>query len=420
MPNASTYKRMIICECIVLIEKQILNMKAKIFSIIILFLLQACTNLQEKSSTELYSNVQAIPSNKITADVNITLDTIIVDSQLSTSGDGFWRVKNDTLYFFDRIMGEVSVFDDKGKFLWNGLGLGRGPGEVLEEIGNVCPFNEGWLITEVYNVYRFDSHFGNKKMKFLIDYGDDFNSRKEKLYANPNPSKDIELYVPAYVYPQMHQIAKDKFLMKVSCEYPDFFKPEYYDQSAIMAEYNFEKGTITKLMGRYPPVYQNKIVAPFASHYYSPYKENQYLLSFAIDHKIYITNDSFEPIKAFGQKGAFINNDYSENNNMGYHEIQSELNKKAHYTSIYYCDNLDITFRMYKTGQATSEKESEENFNPSRMQIFKGTDLIGDIAIPENFEIIYYNTPYFYADGYIKIGEDRDSLGVFRFTIDYK
>src|SRR5690554_5131108 len=143
MPNASTYKRMIICECIVLIEKQILNMKAKIFSIIILFLLQACTNLQEKSSTELYSNVQAIPSNKITAVVNITLDTIIVDSQLSTSGDGFWRVKNDTLYFFDRIMGEVSVFDDKGKFLWNGLGLGRGPGEVLEEIGNVCPFNEG-------------------------------------------------------------------------------------------------------------------------------------------------------------------------------------------------------------------------------------------------------------------------------------
>jgi len=207
-------------------------------------------------------------------------------------------------------------------------------------------------------------------------------------------------------------------LIKVSCEYPDLFEKKYYEQSAIMAEYNFEKGTITKLMGRYSPAYKDKIVPAFASHYYSPYKNGQYLLTFAIDHKIYITNKDFEPIKAFGLKGHFLNEDYIEKTDMTYHEIQDELNTKAFYTSIYYSKDLNITFRIYKTGLANSANDIQENLNPSRMQIYQGTDLIGDIVVPENFEIIGYKAPYFYADGYEKTGEETDSLGVYRFMVD--
>jgi len=38
--------------------------------------------------------------------------------------------------------------------------------------------------------------------------------------------------------------------------------------------------------------------------------------------------------------------------------------------------------------------------------------------VPDNFEIINYKAPYFYADGYEKIGEERDYLGVYRFKVD--
>jgi hypothetical protein len=393
-------------------------MKTTVFIILLALIIQGCSKPLKKDSAELYSNIENITSKKHATTIDITLDTIIVDNQFSTSGDGFWRIRNDTLYFFDRVMGEVSVFDKNGKFLWDGLGLGRGPGEVLEEIGNVCPFKDGWFLTEVYNVYHFNSNFGNKKMKFLIDFGDDFESRRQELYANPNPMKDIELYVPAYENPQMHQLDGNTVLLKVSCEYPDYAQKEYYDQSAIMAEYDFEKGTITKLMARYSPAYKDKIVPAFASHYYSPYKNGQYLLTFAIDHKIYITNEDFEPKTAFGLKGQFLNEDYIQKAEMSYPEMLKELENKAYYTSIYHSEPHNLTFRVYKTGQNNKTKNAETTTNPSRMQIYQGTDLIGDISVPDNFEIINYKAPYYYADGYEKIGEERDYLGVYRFKVD--
>jgi hypothetical protein len=393
-------------------------MKNLIFTIVFMSILQACTERQEKNSIDFYSNIKKLVSTKKRTSAHIRIDTIWVENKSTISGDGFWKMKNDTLYYFDRLLGTVNVFSEKGNYLWAGLGLGRSPGEVLEEIGTACPFNNGWFITEVYNVYQFNSQFNNKKMKFLIDFGEDFASRKKELYANPDPTKDIELYVPAYAFPQMKQMEDNTILMKVSCEYPDFFSKEYYEQSAIMAEYDFNKGTITKLMGRYSPVYKDKIVAPFASHYYTPYKNGQYLLSFSIDHNIYIANENFEPKQSFGIKGDFLNDNYIQKKGMSYSEIQDELNNKAYYTSIYYSKPNDLTFRVYKTGRNNSPEESGEIKNPSRMQIYRGTDLLRDVPVPEKFEIIDYIAPYYYADGNSILGAKRDSLGVYKFKIN--
>ncbi len=366
-----------------------------------------------------YENAKEIVSNKKIELSHIHVDTIVVNNPYSLSGDGFWKINGDSLYYFDRLLAVVDTYDKNGEFHSRRLGIGRGPGEVMEEIGTVCQVNEKWLLTEIYNIYQFSTYFSDKKMKFLFHFGEDIEERKQDLYANPDPREDIELYVPAYSMPQMNHLLDTRVLMKVSCEYPDFLEKEYYSSSALVAEYDFEEGSITKLMGKYPPCYQREKGAPaFANHYYSKYKNGKYLLSFALDKNIYICNNTFEPISAFGIKGDIQNEDYNlidfQSGGVESYNFQEERDRKGFYTSLYYYAEEDLTFRVYKTG---TKDEATLSHNPSRMQLYRGTELIGDVKVPDNFEIIAYQAPYFYADGLHEIGEDKDVIGIFKFKL---
>ena len=393
---------------------------------IIIAITTACNKPENKNAIDTYKDISIITTRKNKQISSIIIDTIFTNKKLSHSGDGFWKMRNDTFYYFDRTLAVVDMYNQNGIFQKRALGIGKGPGEVIEEICAVCNFNKGWLLTEVYNVYNFSRQFNDKKMRLLFKITENIEQRKGDLRKNPHPNKDFELYVPAYNYPQISQIDKNTVLMKVSCEYPDFMKQQYYNESAIVATYNFDKGTLTKLMGRYPPCYQKQRIAPaFSNYYYSSYKNNKYLLSFGIDSLIYICNNSFVPQKAFSISGDIVNDNYYtiDTRENGHHErinFFKELKTKGYYTSIYYCKQKDITFRVYKTGikKDNIPDNLSEAVNPSRMQIYKGFTLIGDVPVPENFEIIGYNAPWFFADGYFDAKEDYDIIGFYKFKLE--
>jgi hypothetical protein len=102
------------------------------------------------------------------------------------------------------------------------------------------------------------------------------------------------------------------------------------------------------------------------------------------------------------------------------HNFKEERIIRCYYTSIYYCKEKDLTLRIYKTGikEDNIPDDLSEVTNPSRMQIYKGIDLIGDISVPEHFEIIGYKAPWFFADGYFNIKEDYDIVGFYKFNIE--
>lgn len=395
--------------------------------VILFIVLFACDNKTPYNEySKAYNNVEKHLTDKRTVIKQLKIDTIKVDKTLTSSGEGFWRMNNKLFFFFDKILGTVDVYDKKGMFQRRALGIGKGPGEVIEEIGTVCSFDNDWLIAHIYQLCKYTKNFQNKKMRFLFKWDDNFEKKKQNIMKDPDPSRYIEVYVPAYDYPQMVDLGGQKVLMKVSCEYPDYKTLLYYQKSALVAIYDFEQGTLTKLLGRYSPCYQNDLIAPaFSNHYFTPYKNGHYLLSFGLDSLIYICNNAFVPQKAFGIKGNLINEDYykinaKNNETFSWKLLPDERATKGFYTSIYYCKEKDLTFRVYKTGikEDNIPDDLTEETNPSRMQIYKGTDLIGDVPVPDKFEIIGYKAPWFFVDGYFKIEEDYDIIGFYKFKID--
>lgn len=396
----------------------------KIITILLITLCISCNVSNNENNNDLYSDITVLNSGQDIIINTLQFDTIKTNTSFTYSGDAFWKLRDDSLYYFDRLLGTVDIFNLNGEFMKRALGIGKGPNEVMEEIGTVCDFHKGWLLVAIYNVFQFSRSFNDKKTKFLLSISNDWGKKKQDLQNNPNPTEDIELYVPAYINPQMTFLNNQSVIMKVSCEYPDFREKKYYTESAIVAEYNFEKGTLTKLMGKYPPSYKTEnYTTAFANHYYSKYKEDTYLLSFGIDPLIYICDDSFKPQKAFGLCGKMINVNYdtkNSNNKTNNHDFKKERIIRGYYTSIYYCKEKDLTFRIYKTGikEDNIPDDLSEVTNPSRMQIYKGTDLIGDVSVPELFEIISYKAPYYFSDGYLKIEEDYDIIGFYKFKIN--
>ena len=391
--------------------------------IVLIIICSACTTKTKQTALELYADVEPLGTTKEISIEALHMDTLKANNPFSLSGDCFWKIEDDTLYHFDRILAVVDVYDKEGNFHRRSLGVGRGPGEVMEEIGTVCEYRGGWLLTEVYNIYHFNPVFNDKQMKFLFHFGNDIEQRKQDLYKNPDPTKDVELYVPDYTTPQMMVDSDQDVVMKISCEYPDFMEQHHYQSSALVGHYDFERGCLTQMMGRYPPCYQSEEGAPaFSNHYFSPYKDGRYLVSFGLDPQIYICDDQFRPKKSFGLAGCILNADYKmvkldSGERLPYDYFEEELKRKGYYTSVYYCPDQDITFRIYKTGLKPETYTNGEVTNPSRMQIFKGTDLVGDVSVPDKFEIIDYQAPYFFADGYYEIGEETDQIGVYKFKL---
>ncbi len=396
-------------------------MRNALLFIIIFFSISCNTN---NSNADKYLDIDFLRSENKIEIKNIDIDTILTNFSFTYSGDMFWKLRDDSLYLFDRTMGTVDIYNKQGIFSRRALGIGRGPGEVLEEIRTICSFNSGWLLFDNYFVYYFSRDFKNKKLNNALQ-----NITQEKynrLLENPDPTKDIELYVPTDFDPPQGSFLKDNsVLLKVCCSNPHSWDKRYYHESAIMAEYDFMKGTITKLMGAYPPVYKSDdFTISFPESYYTEYKNKEYLMTFAIDTLIYICDEKFNPQKSFGIEGKMVNKDYKltnseKNDDVSWGEIMKEKNCKAYYRTIYYCKDKDITLRTYKTG-TVNENVTIESINPSRMQIYKGIDLVGDVPVPDNFEIIAYEAPYFYADGYFEAGEERDKVGIYKFKLDIK
>lgn len=385
------------------------------FSILLVFIISGCSNDVDPYQ-KAYENVELVNTKCLIELDKIKIDTVVVDKVLSISGEGFWKKKDNFFYYFDKLLGTVDCYDIDGHFIKRAMGIGKGPGEVLEEIGTICRFKEGWLLAHVYHLSLFSETLDSKETKYLFKFDADFENKKKSIMKDPHPSEDIEVYVPAYDYPQMIFNKEESVLLKVSCEYPDYNEKLYYKESTLIANYDFSKGTITKLMGRYSPVYQKTIKYPaFAHHYFSKYEHDKYLLNFGIDSLIYVCDENFIPQKAFGRKAKFVDCNYVQKNKFEWKDIEKERSEKGYYVSIFYCKEKDVVFRVYKTG--LKDNGIKEGGNPTRMQIYKGKALIGDVSVPDNFEIIAYDAPYFYCDGYTEIGEDYDKIGIYRFKL---
>lgn len=85
---------------------------------------------------------------------------------------------------------------------------------------------------------------------------------------------------------------------------------------------------------------------------------------------------------------------------------ESDRSTKGYYQSMKLFDDMDLLFRTYSKNESTKS---------DGLQIYQNEILIGDVPVPESFEVVGYNSPYFY--GQISGNGDADLLQLYRFKI---
>jgi hypothetical protein len=95
--------------------------------------------------------------------------------------------------------------------------------------------------------------------------------------------------------------------------------------------------------------------------------------------------------------------------------VFQERVRKGFYSDITRIESVDLTFRCYTTGNSQTDVFDNDYSNNRRMQIYKKTELVADIKVPNRFKIIGYDDSFIYADGIIDTSSEK--IAFFKFKI---
>lgn len=385
------------------------NFYTKVF-IVLLLVMTGCQSKKESTT----SNWEIKPTAQQLSITQIGIDTVFVNLP-KFSYLGFWKMDGSQLLYFDKMYGAVSIFDKIGKFVSTPLPKGKGP----REIDSWCKNGSNNVLFEGCRIYQYDSKWQKIKVSSL---NTDSTISKKELIDKPKASY-LEVYEVKYFQNNHTMLDSTHVLFNIESPHPKFngyfsaFAKAYYQQANIFARVNINTGKWEKNLLHYSDYYvAHPNVANFSNWSYDMDASKLYL-NFDADSLIYVYDKQLKPLYAFGRKGVNMNQKYIETTT--YKEaikvFSQERAAKGFYSTIKRIAKLDLTFRCYTTGNSEADIFDDDDANNRRMQIYKGTVLVGDVQVPSRFNIIGYDENFIYADGYLD--ESNEKLAFYKFKI---
>ncbi|MBO6247747.1 MAG: hypothetical protein J6N54_02920 [Bacteroidales bacterium] len=311
---------------------------------------------------------------------------------------GYSGIQGGRLFFADRLFGNLYQFDKNGIIEGVKIRKGNGPHEVpMNRIEAYCVSDNGhhYFLDGSTNLYEFDNNF---------------DCVNKVLYYWSKKITDGEVYERTDSYCTSWgnvNLAVNHGVMytNVAGESDDFnfMLPEYYRLTRIIEPRDVKTGAPYPLLGRLSPSvgYMNA----FQGVFFRISDNGDFVVAFEADDLMYVYDKSFRVKYYFGQKGKDMNQDYLRLSVDSFQkELSEEQNTKGRYTSL--CIVGDMTFRTYRTGIPQ---------NQTRLQIYEGTTLIGDIQVPEGFKTLGYIEPYYYSE--FICDEEKESMELYRFKL---
>lgn len=373
-----------------------------IFVNVTLFLLCGCN--KKKTS---YTSFFVEPMKN---EMNICIQSIVLDTMYSeninTSFVGFGGIYEDQIFFADKYFCWLYEFDRNLNLIDRKLGQGRGPTELT--IGSIMGYGispdngNHYFIGGSNDIYRYDPD-NNKTNTFSCYPGN--------LNEVPIESPEYPYDSPAFyglIYNNMKvKIHKDELYFKIlgSNSFLEIPFSESDRQSArIIKTINRNDGSTERLLGRMSPAI--KLMSACRRQQFDIDSNGYFYVSFEADSLIYVYDNNYNIDYSFGFSGKIVNQDYIEFSTDDEFEkgYSSERATKGYYSSITVTNGY--VFRTYKTGGTPSR---------TRMQIYRDRTLLGDVEVPDNFEVMGYIEPYYYSDF---IGDDEEeTLKIYRFSL---
>lgn len=372
-----------------------------IYLLISLFCLEGCVNrIPDKENYFAVIDNQA-PSHEITS---IDLQAFYLDS-IESSYVAFLDIDQNNILLIDKKFCFVFFFDKNGHFIRKELGQGQGPRELMTGMidGYAKIDTSGYFFVGGGN----DCHLYNKEFEIQNRYVIDKGERKGKAnYDTP------WIYTLSYEHLLMKNY-KEYLYYTVFSEYDDMnfidSPIEYFAKAHYLCKMNINSGKVENMLGKYPIIYdEKKELKQFSFVDFDIDSTGKFYISFEADSLIYEYDVNFFPVNTYGYAGNNMNiadrvlNTFSDFRQ--YYEISRS--NSGYYTSIKFVNETGLLFRSYTRG-----KDSISD----GLQIYKNGILLGDIIVPENFKILGYIAPYYYATS--GINEENESVEIFKFKI---
>ncbi|WP_040671295.1 hypothetical protein [Nitritalea halalkaliphila] len=142
-----------------------------IFVIIVFFF--SCQD--KKNSDEIVAD-ETIEIN-LNKGKDFKIDTLFL-RDISSTGNGFFRFNNDSIYYFDFKFNTVSIYDKNGRFIDRKLGKGSGPNEIASfKYHNFINGDESVFFGLSYDLSFYSKEFERISIVSLLNF-----NRRNKNY----------------------------------------------------------------------------------------------------------------------------------------------------------------------------------------------------------------------------------------------
>ena len=340
----------------------------------------------------------------------VDLDTVLIDAS-STSLEGEWHLKDNKLYFVDKALVGVKVFDPDGQYITRHIEKGRGPNEMLQPMFAGSFSDRGYFITidQGWTISLFNKEFKKEKMYILLGDIDGDQKVWDNLRRNPDPEK-FRMYEFFISAPGI-RFLNDQVIIPVITEHMDyngFFKNANV-QDFWLRSYNFltidiQNCKTGKLFGHYPPIFRKRNIPTFSVLSFDTGNDYMYC-SYGADSLIYVRDNHGKLIKSIGYATSSIKGNYPETETFEDYSLNFRKHQKTYgyYKQIKLAN--DHLFRSYK-------KDGDTGYG---LQIYKDNDLIGDVSFSEDMYIIGYSNEYYY--GVLPTDTDLEQFRIVKFKL---
>lgn len=336
---------------------------------------------------------------------SINLAEVVLDS-INTSGVSISAIDSDgDICYYDRYFSWVYKFDSNGHLLGRYLGHGRGPKESIMRRGT-C-FSESsdghWALYGTsleFELYDSDLNIINR---FQIPYVREPGEAKSFFsytFFPPSPTARLykdRLYIKSYGNDEQFNYLTDN--------------RRYLKEARHIAVVDMMNGeALPMMLPGFPSMY-GKDAYKYAAFEYVNFDvddRGRFFVNFEADSLLYVFDNKFRPINAFGFSGKNMDQSYEETRSWTDDRDAAMRNRfeRGYYTNVEYIDETGICFRSYQKG-----KHSEYD----GLQIYKDGVLLGDCDVPKGLKVIGYIAPYYYSQVYDE--DDGDRLYIYRFSL---
>lgn len=383
------------------------------FIYLLLFLIiMGCEEIPESRYKFNYSEIPNFSRNG-TIRQSLIFDSIPIymGGDNMTSMEGIFFMQKDSIYFGDRQLATVFVYDTTGQFITTRTRQGKGPGEILG-LNVISPLkDQGFAIMdEQWNVFLFDKHW-NSTNQYIINW--QVKKSAQALLNSPDPNES-GIYEVEYAANNLRLLG-NYLIFPIVTEHIHYNGYEsgngshFYENSYTLALMDQKKGIVTKMFCNRSPVYrQYKYIPNFKNVIFDTYADSLFF-SFEADSLIYKMNIRDSSLLSFGIAGKSMNISYIETKSFKESDDNFFHDRETfgYYRYLKYIPETNVLFRGYSTGKPT---------NMEKLQIYKNNDLLLDTQVPANFQPFGYHAPYYYATG--KPDYNKDHVVVYKFKLN--